>query len=95
MRTRIAVQNVSVIFGLQKEDSLRLADLGRSREEIQAATGDLLGVHDCSLSVAEGEILVLMGLSGSGKSTLLRTVNGSIPSRAAISAFIPEPAGVT
>jgi glycine betaine/proline transport system ATP-binding protein len=32
-------------------------------------------VHDCSLSVAEGEILVLMGLSGSGKSTLLRGVN--------------------
>ncbi|MFV2003150.1 MAG: glycine betaine/L-proline ABC transporter ATP-binding protein, partial [Paracoccaceae bacterium] len=28
------------------------------------------------LSVAEGEILVLMGLSGSGKSTLLRAVNG-------------------
>jgi glycine betaine/proline transport system ATP-binding protein len=39
----------------------------------------VLGVHDCSLTVAEGEILVLMGLSGSGKSTLLRAVNGLNP----------------
>jgi ABC-type lipoprotein export system ATPase subunit len=36
-------------------------------------------VHDCSLTVAEGEILVLMGLSGSGKSTLLRGVNALNP----------------
>jgi glycine betaine/proline transport system ATP-binding protein len=39
----------------------------------------VLGVHDCTLDVAEGEILVLMGLSGSGKSTLLRAVNGLNP----------------
>ncbi|MEL7416601.1 MAG: ATP-binding cassette domain-containing protein, partial [Pseudomonadota bacterium] len=31
------------------------------------------------LTVAEGEILVIMGLSGSGKSTLLRAVNGLNP----------------
>ncbi len=36
-------------------------------------------MHDCSLDVAQGEILVLMGLSGSGKSTLLRAVNGLNP----------------
>ncbi|MDZ7600840.1 MAG: ATP-binding cassette domain-containing protein, partial [Hoeflea sp.] len=33
------------------------------------------GVHNCTVDVNEGEILVLMGLSGSGKSTLLRAVN--------------------
>jgi len=54
-------------------------DAGQSRAEIQEATGQVLGVHDCSLSVEEGEILVLMGLSGSGKSTLLRAVNGLNP----------------
>jgi glycine betaine/proline transport system ATP-binding protein len=54
-------------------------DAGKSREEIQEATGQILGVHDCSLDVAEGEIVVLMGLSGSGKSTLLRAVNGLNP----------------
>ncbi|HXV30503.1 MAG TPA: choline ABC transporter ATP-binding protein, partial [Sinorhizobium sp.] len=32
-----------------------------------------------SLTINEGEILVLMGLSGSGKSTLLRAVNGLAP----------------
>ena len=36
-------------------------------------------MHDCSLDVAPGEIVVLMGLSGSGKSTLLRAVNGLNP----------------
>ena len=36
-------------------------------------------MHDCSVDVAEGEILVLMGLSGSGKSTLLRAVNALNP----------------
>ncbi len=54
-------------------------DEGQDRASIEEATGQVLGVHDCSLTVAEGEILVLMGLSGSGKSTLLRAVNGLNP----------------
>jgi glycine betaine/proline transport system ATP-binding protein len=54
-------------------------DQGQSRAEIQSSTGQVLGVHDCRLEVAQGEILVLMGLSGSGKSTLLRAVNGLNP----------------
>jgi glycine betaine/proline transport system ATP-binding protein len=54
-------------------------DQGKTRAEVQQATGQVLGVHDCSLTVAEGEILVLMGLSGSGKSTLLRGVNALNP----------------
>ena len=51
-------------------------DAGKSREEIQSETGQILGVAGASLEVHEGEALVLMGLSGSGKSTLLRAVNG-------------------
>jgi glycine betaine/proline transport system ATP-binding protein len=54
-------------------------DRGQSRAEVQQATSQVLGVHNCSLAVAEGEILVLMGLSGSGKSTLLRAVNALNP----------------
>ena len=54
-------------------------DRGQTRTEIQKATGQVLGVHDCSLTVNRGEISVLMGLSGSGKSTLLRAVNGLNP----------------
>jgi glycine betaine/proline transport system ATP-binding protein len=74
-RGSVRIQNVSIIFGDNTAESLALADAGKSRTEIQEATGDVLGVHDCSVDINEGEILVLMGLSGSGKSTLLRAVN--------------------
>ena len=72
----VAFERVSIVFGDRPERALPLMDAGRSRPEIQAETGQVLGVHDCSLEVAEGEMVVLMGLSGSGKSTLLRAVNG-------------------
>ncbi|MFT4299967.1 MAG: ABC transporter ATP-binding protein [Aeromicrobium sp.] len=39
-------------------------------------------LHDISLSVGEGEILVIVGESGSGKSTLLRAVMGLLPDTA-------------
>ncbi len=70
---------VSIVFGDKPLSALPLMDQGKDRAEVQAATGQVLGVHDCSLTVEEGEILVLMGLSGSGKSTLLRAVNGLNP----------------
>ncbi|WP_102108798.1 choline ABC transporter ATP-binding protein [Oceaniglobus roseus] len=75
----VVFDNVSIVFGDSPEEALPLMDEGRKRPEIQERTGQVLGVHDCTLSVAEGEILVLMGLSGSGKSTLLRAVNGLNP----------------
>ena len=72
----IEFEKVSIVFGADPERALPLMDQGKSRAEIQASTGQILGVHDCSLTVNEDEISVLMGLSGSGKSTLLRAVNG-------------------
>ncbi|MFN4156296.1 MAG: choline ABC transporter ATP-binding protein [Paracoccaceae bacterium] len=77
--TAVEFDRVSIVFGDHPERALPLMDQGLSRAEIQAKTGQVLGVHDCSLSVEKGEILVLMGLSGSGKSTLLRAVNGLNP----------------
>ncbi len=79
MRNAVEFDRVSIVFGDQPDRALPLMDQGQSRTEIQQATGQVLGVHDCTLSVAEGEILVLMGLSGSGKSTLLRGVNALNP----------------
>ena len=75
----VEFNNVSIVFGNKPAIALPLMDQGLSRGEIQEQTGQILGVHDCSLTVKEGEILVLMGLSGSGKSTLLRAVNGLNP----------------
>ena len=77
--TAVEFKSVSIVFGDHPEQALPLMDKGQSRGEINAACGQVLGVHDCSLTVGEGEILVLMGLSGSGKSTLLRAVNGLNP----------------
>lgn len=75
----VSFKDVCIMFGERPSPSLALADEGKTRADIQAQTGHVLGVHDCSLDVAEGEILVLMGLSGSGKSTLLRAVNALNP----------------
>ncbi len=72
----IEFDRVSIVFGSDAARAMPHLDAGKSRAEVQAATKQVLGVHDCSLSVAEGEISVLMGLSGSGKSTLLRAING-------------------
>ena len=75
----VVFDRVCIVFGDTPERALTLMDKRLSRAEIQSQTGQILGVHDCSLTVAEGEILVLMGLSGSGKSTLLRGVNALNP----------------
>ncbi len=77
--TAVTFDNVSIVFGTDPAKALPMMDAGKDRAEISDATGQVLGVHNCSLEVAEGEILVLMGLSGSGKSTLLRAVNGLNP----------------
>ena len=75
----VTFDKVSIVFGDAPESALPFMDKGLSRAEVQDRSGQVLGVHDCSLEVGEGEIVVLMGLSGSGKSTLLRAVNGLNP----------------
>lgn len=77
--TAITFRDVDIIFGKNPKPALAMVDAGKTRDEIGAATGHVLGVAGASLTVHEGEILVLMGLSGSGKSTLLRAVNGLAP----------------
>jgi glycine betaine/proline transport system ATP-binding protein len=79
MSVAVEFDRVSIVFGDAPQRALPLMDQGLSRAEVQEQTGQVLGVHDCSLTVATGEILVLMGLSGSGKSTLLRAVNALNP----------------
>lgn len=78
-RSAVRFDKVNIVFGDAPEAALPLMDKGMARDEIQTETDQILGVHDCSLEVAPGEIVVIMGLSGSGKSTLLRAVNGLNP----------------
>jgi len=79
MSDAVTFGNVDIVFGDRPDRAVALIDQGRTRDEIAAETGMVLGVANASLSIREGEILVLMGLSGSGKSTLLRAVNGLAP----------------
>src|SRR5215510_8628208 len=74
--TAVRFENVDVVFGLRAPEAIGLLDQGAGRDAILDKTNCLVAVHDASVFVNEGEILVLMGLSGSGKSSLLRCING-------------------
>ena len=72
----IVLDSVYKIFGPQPRGrAFELASSGMGKDEVQAETGHVVGLHDVSFSVPRGEIFVVMGLSGSGKSTAIRTVN--------------------
>jgi glycine betaine/proline transport system ATP-binding protein len=75
-RNAIRFEHVDVVFGENAAQAIAMLDAGDGRDAILAKTNCLVAVHDASVFVNEGEILVLMGLSGSGKSSLLRCVNG-------------------
>jgi glycine betaine/proline transport system ATP-binding protein len=75
-RNAVRFEHVDVIFGRNTQAALAMLDMGERRDTILDKTDNLVAVHDASLYVNEGEILVLMGLSGSGKSSLLRCING-------------------
>jgi glycine betaine/proline transport system ATP-binding protein len=87
MNSAVEFENVDILFaraaGRDGRKALREAraalDAGGTRAEISEKYGVIVGVAGASLSVARGEISVLMGLSGSGKSTLLRAANGLNP----------------
>src|SRR5690242_4772122 len=74
--TAVRFDHVDVVFGARAREAVTLLDGGAGRDAILDKTNCLVAVHDASVFVNEGEILVLMGLSGSGKSSLLRCING-------------------
>ena len=86
MNSAIEFKDVDILFAnadragrVGLRDALAALDAGRTRTDIQDKYGVVVGVAGANLSVACGEISVLMGLSGSGKSTLLRAANGLNP----------------
>ena len=86
MNSAIEFKDVDILFAsadragrVGLRDALAALDAGRTRTDIQDKYGVIVGVAGANLSVACGEISVLMGLSGSSKSTLLRAANGLNP----------------
>jgi branched-chain amino acid transport system ATP-binding protein len=47
--------------------------------ELQVRYGDLVGVADVSLEVAEGSVVALLGSNGAGKTTTLNAIAGLVP----------------
>jgi len=48
-------------------------------EHLEVRYGDLIGVSDVSLEVAEGSVVALLGSNGGGKTTTLNAIAGLIP----------------
>ncbi len=70
----IEIKNITKIFGPDPQSALDLLKQGKSKAEVQAETGHVVGINDVSIQVEPGQVYVVMGLSGSGKSTLIRHV---------------------
>lgn len=74
-RTVLQVSHVTKLYGLNRQEAVRMAQRGEKKNKIYEKTGVTLGLWDVSFDVKEGEIFVIIGLSGCGKSTLVRMMN--------------------
>lgn len=71
----LKVEGVNKLYGKHKDDALKLASKGHTKEEILEKTGVTCALLDVNLEINKGETFVIIGLSGSGKSTLVRMFN--------------------
>ncbi|KIO78571.1 ABC transporter ATP-binding protein [Pedobacter lusitanus] len=73
--SKLKIEDLTLIFGNEKEEALTLLKQGKSKAEILKKTGCTVAVKNASFNIEKGEFFVIMGLSGSGKSSLLRCLN--------------------
>ncbi|GAA0182668.1 glycine betaine/L-proline ABC transporter ATP-binding protein [Clostridium sediminicola] len=72
---QIEINNLTLIFGNQKEKALKMLKENKSIQEVKNKTKCNVGVNNVSFDIEEGELFVIVGLSGSGKSSLIRCLN--------------------
>ncbi|CUS06826.1 unnamed protein product [Tuber aestivum] len=73
--SKLKIEDLTLIFGKEKEEALALLKQGKTKAEILKKTGCTVAVKNASFNIEKGEFFVIMGLSGSGKSSLLRCLN--------------------
>lgn len=72
----IQVKDLSLVFGPEEKEALKMKAAGKSRAEIYEKTKSTVALYKANFDIQLGEIFVIIGLSGSGKSTLVRCLNG-------------------
>ena len=73
--TIIEVEHVSKLYGLNRQEAVRMMEAGGEKTEVHKKTGVTVALWDINLKIPKGKIFVIIGLSGSGKSTLVRCFN--------------------
>jgi glycine betaine/proline transport system ATP-binding protein len=73
--SKLKIEDLTLIFGKEKEEALALLKQGKTKAEILKETGCTVAVKNANFNIEKGEFFVIMGLSGSGKSSLLRCLN--------------------
>ena len=71
----VETRHVSKLYGIRREDAMRMLRKGATKEEVLKETGVTTALYDISLQIPRGKIFVIIGLSGSGKSTMIRCFN--------------------
>ena len=76
MNPAISVQNVSMMFNLNKDKILGLKEYIVAALRGRLNYEEFWALRDISFEVQPGEVLGILGLNGSGKSTLLKLIAG-------------------
>ncbi|MDQ2066012.1 betaine/proline/choline family ABC transporter ATP-binding protein [Xinfangfangia sp. CPCC 101601] len=71
----IEIRNLYKIFGPRAAELMEKVRAGATKTELNEQHHHVLGLNNINMSMAAGQIHVIMGLSGSGKSTLIRHIN--------------------